>query len=79
MTNGQEKPENIFDLFDVDGDGELTKEELGAVWAKIFKTKQEFDKVFDSMDVDQNGSISKEEFITFYPKLKEQGSWTTTF
>ena len=78
MTNGQEKPENIFDLFDVDGDGELTKQELGVVWEKIFRSKEEFEKMFDQMDIDKNGSISKDEFIDFYPKLKEQGSWTTT-
>ena len=78
MTDGEEKAGNVFDLFDVDGDGELTKQELGAVWHKIFKSKQEFEKMFHEMDTNKDGTISKEEFINFYPKLKEQGAWTTT-
>lgn len=79
MTNGDEKPGNIFDLFDLNGDGELTKKELGAVWNKIFSSKQNFEKMFDKMDIDKNGSISLEEFVNFYPNLQEQGAWTTSF
>ncbi len=80
MTDGSqdEKAENLFALFDVDGDCELTREEMGAVWEKIFKSKEEFEKVFELMDVDKDGTVSKEEFVKFFPKIKEQGSWTTS-
>ena len=78
MTNGHEKAENIFHLFDIDGDGNLMKDELGVVWHKIFKSKEEFEKMFDEMDQDKNGMISMDEFLIFYPKLRDQGSWTTT-
>ena len=78
MTNGHEKAENIFHLFDIDGDGSLTKDELGVVWHKIFKSKEEFEKMFDEMDQDKNGMISMDEFLSFYPRLRDQGSWTTT-
>ena len=80
MTDGtkDEKAENLFCLFDVDGDGELTREEMGAVWNKIFKSKEEFEKIFDEMDVNKDGTVSKEEFIKFFPKVSQQGAWITS-
>ena len=56
MSSGtkQEKAERIFNLFDVDGDGELTKDEMGAVLRKVCKSEEAFDKVFDEMDANKD-------------------------
>ncbi|WP_409464576.1 EF-hand domain-containing protein [Amycolatopsis sp. GA6-003] len=60
----------IFDLVDADGDGSISKEELGrylrGVW-QIDESDPRYD--FDAMDANKDGVISREEFVTGIQEL----------
>ena len=56
----------IFNLFDLNGDGRLTKEELVMVLNKVMtaeEAKAEVDRILEIIDVDGNGFIEYEEFL----------------
>ena len=54
-----------FDLFDKDGDGTISTQELGIVIRSLGKavTDQELQQMIDSVDEDQNGIIDFHEFL----------------
>lgn len=65
-----------FQLYDIDGDGSITYDEMLAIVSSIYKMtgamvklpedeatpEQRVNKIFDAMDVDRNKSLSFEEF-----------------
>ncbi|XP_044739813.1 calcium-binding protein LPS1-alpha-like [Chrysoperla carnea] len=54
-----------FRLFDKDGNGRITKEELGSVMKGLrqFTRKDELQRIIQELDVDGDGCISIEEFV----------------
>ena len=54
----------LFNKLDVNGDGELTKEEFVNGLKHIGGSKKQFNEIFKNMDSDQNGTISYTEFIS---------------
>ena len=54
--------EEIFDLIDIDGDGELTKDEVLASAAALGMTPEEAAALFDRLDVDKSGTLTRDEF-----------------
>ncbi|KAL9641573.1 hypothetical protein ABK040_013493 [Willaertia magna] len=56
---------NVFNLFDKDGDGKISVEELGAVMKNIGQnpTKEELQIMLGDLDQDENGTIEFDEFV----------------
>jgi Ca2+-binding EF-hand superfamily protein len=52
----------LFALIDLNGDGELSKDEVVAAAGLLNMTPEEAGRLFDSLDVDGSGTLSKEEF-----------------
>ncbi|XP_025836917.1 neo-calmodulin-like [Agrilus planipennis] len=54
-----------FKLFDKDGDGSITKEELGRVMRSLgqFARTEELQQMLQEVDVDGDGNVSFEEFV----------------
>ena len=63
-------PEEIFNLMDIEGDGELTKEEFANFFRilNLNLSTEKQDRLFALCDVDCSGTISREEFAS---------GWTT--
>ncbi|MFF8567467.1 EF-hand domain-containing protein [Streptomyces albidoflavus] len=54
----------IFDLIDMDGDGEISKSEFDRLFREVWKSESpEVMEVFQQVDTDGDGSISRQEFI----------------
>ena len=55
----------LFNSFDINNDGYITKKELRKGLLKLKKrTDQEIDEIMNSMDTDKNGAINFNEFIS---------------
>ena len=55
----------LFNNFDTNNDGYITKKELKKGLLKLKKkTDQEIDEIMDSIDTDKNGAINFNEFIS---------------
>lgn len=52
-----------FALYDADGSGTLTLEELKQATKHLGLSKQEVEKMFAQMDIDGNGEITADEFV----------------
>ena len=67
-----EEYKSIFAVFDKDGDGNITIEELKAVMEKLGQkgTDEELENEIKEMDLDGNGEIDLEEFLIVMPKMK---------
>ena len=66
VSKGQMKEfREAFRLFDKDGDGSITKEELGRVMRSLgqFARTEELQQMLQEVDVDGDGNVSFEEFV----------------
>lgn len=54
---------NCFREFDVNGDGTISRAELGDALAKSSLSEQEVGRILEMADADGSGTISYEEFI----------------
>ena len=55
--------QNIFNLFDQDGDGHITFNEFQKIWSNlgVNRTNIELLEIFNSIDLDGNGTIEYNE------------------
>ncbi|ELT88403.1 hypothetical protein CAPTEDRAFT_107528 [Capitella teleta] len=65
---------DAFDLFDMDGDGTITVEEIYKVLQSLGRhtTKEEIEKILSGVDVDGHGSIEFPEFIQVMKKMQDE-------
>jgi Ca2+-binding EF-hand superfamily protein len=81
ITRGtvKEKLDWLFHLFDLDNDGQITRDELLFILRFLAKVHPDsdgrrpsdfVDLIFDKWDVDKDGSLSKAEFIAGFTHFK---------
>ena len=69
--------ESIFDTYDDDNSGELSKDEikqfvlktLGKLGSGIKFSDKAFDQIFNNFDTDQSGTVDREEMVDFIKSL----------
>lgn len=63
-----------FRLFDKDGDGCITKEELGTVMRSLgqFARMEELKEMLEEIDVDGDGNVSFDEFVEILSKMVDE-------
>jgi hypothetical protein len=73
----------IMETLDVDGDGDVSKEEFMVPWMKLFPKlhRADFDKVWKEIDKDCSGTLSLPELASYYgfnlsPSAKRSGDQT---
>ena len=73
--------DRMFRMFDLDGDGVVTREELRSVIGDMWQgveggdlTSQSADELIELLDVDENGTVSPEEFAKFRASVAVLGS-----
>jgi len=66
--------DTVFEKVDVDGNGEIDKEELAMLFQKLDceLSPSELDHVFETLDVDKNGKICRSEFSSWYCASEER-------
>jgi len=66
------KERETFDLFDKDGSGSISVDELGKVMRALGydKTQRELQTIMEDYDIDKNGTISYEEYTGIIDKHK---------
>ena len=62
-----------FGIFDKDGSGRITAEEMGTVMSQVGLTKEELEGMVQEVDEDGSGSISFEEFCKLAPEGARRG------
>ena len=73
IENGSAR--EIFRKFDIDGSGEIDRQELGKVFQMLGKgedNEKDIDRVMTQFDIDGSGSIEEDEFIEFLMQLKDE-------
>ncbi|XP_053402127.1 neo-calmodulin-like [Mercenaria mercenaria] len=72
FTEWPVKFREAFSLFDKDGDGTITADELGTVMRSLGQrpTEEELKKMMAEIDVDKNGTIDFQEFLTMMASQK---------
>ena len=76
MTRAQVKEfKEAFDIFDVDGGGTITAEELGEVMKSLGQkpTKAQLDAMVSEIDADGDGAIDFPEFLTMMLRKMNEG------
>mmetsp|Transcript_9798 Transcript_9798/g.15053 ORF Transcript_9798/g.15053 Transcript_9798/m.15053 type:complete len:866 (-) Transcript_9798:185-2782(-) len=65
---------HVFRQVDIDGNGEIDKEELGQLFQKLNcqATEEELDQVMADLDKDQDGKVSEEDFTAWYIQSEEK-------
>ncbi|KAF4516399.1 hypothetical protein B566_EDAN008522 [Ephemera danica] len=58
-----EKLRWTFKLYDINGDGCITRSELADIVEEDRKAREQVDRVFKKLDINQDGVITIEEFI----------------
>jgi ppGpp synthetase/RelA/SpoT-type nucleotidyltranferase/Tfp pilus assembly protein PilF len=70
--------DRMFQMFDLNGDGRVTREELRTViadvWAGDGGVKTAADELITLLDTDEDGSVSPDEFARFRTSIKVLGS-----
>jgi hypothetical protein len=61
----------LFDLLDLDGDGELTRDEVVTSYEQLNMTEKEAGDFFDSLDPDRKGVLSRTEWDNRTAGLKD--------
>ena len=58
----------IMNHLDIDGDGDVSKEEYMVPWMKLFPklTRADYDKVWKEIDKDESGTLSLPELASYY-------------
>ena len=66
-TNQEEELKERFKLFDVDGNGLISREELRQVMRTLGEklTDEDIDDMIEEADVDGDGAINYEEFVKY--------------
>ncbi|KAL5248177.1 hypothetical protein ACHWQZ_G017377 [Mnemiopsis leidyi] len=69
----EEEFQTAFQLFDKDGDGSISREEIETVLESLGQhvTPEDLDKILGEIDVDGDGTISLNEFKTMMERLME--------
>ncbi|XP_075507643.1 uncharacterized protein LOC142544485 [Primulina tabacum] len=64
----------VFKLFDKNGDGSITKEELGSVVSSLYQnlTEEELQDMIHEVDTDGNGTIEFPEFVDLMAKKMKE-------
>ncbi|XP_073047600.1 uncharacterized protein [Primulina eburnea] len=64
----------VFKLFDKNGDGSITKEELGSVVRSLYQnlTEEELQDMIHEVDTDGNGTIEFPEFVDLMAKKMKE-------
>ena len=71
----KELGENQFPVLDLDGDGEISKEELKAAISDVFKkvpTDEEAEMMLQILDKDQDGKVSVSELMEYVADRKRK-------
>lgn len=71
---------DAFSLFDKDGNGYLTKEELGSVMHQLgqFARVEELQEMLAEVDVDGDGNVSFEEFVDILSNIQDTDQQETS-
>eukprot|EP00567_Pseudictyota_dubia_P011329 CAMPEP_0197440510 /NCGR_PEP_ID=MMETSP1175-20131217/7003_1 /TAXON_ID=1003142 /ORGANISM="Triceratium dubium, Strain CCMP147" /LENGTH=617 /DNA_ID=CAMNT_0042970633 /DNA_START=401 /DNA_END=2251 /DNA_ORIENTATION=+ len=65
---------HVFHKVDIDGNGEIDKEELAQLFSKleINATAEELDEIMRELDADNDGKISEKDFTSWYIKSEKR-------
>ena len=72
---------DAFEVFDEDGDGTISYDELGTVMRNIGdpKTEKELKEMINEVDADQSGEIDWQEFVTMMGRADEDPNASSVF
>ena len=72
---------DAFEVFDEDGDGTISYDELGTVMRNIGdpKTEKELKEMINKVDADQSGEIDWQEFVTMMGRADEDPNVSSVF
>ncbi|XP_069106816.1 uncharacterized protein [Argopecten irradians] len=70
----EEKCQHIFNLFDADGDGQLTEEEIlkGYHMFEMNPTPEELKETMEALDIDHSGTVDFKEFKTLMRRIDQE-------
>lgn len=68
----KERLKSMFDVIDLDGSGDLTKDEAAKFWSQGFG-KVNAMAMFNEVDEDGSGTITYDEFMDFWKNVKRSG------
>ena len=71
LDRGQKEAMRLFDVFDTDGDGELTMDELSYRMSDWGHPQEDIDKVMLKVDADMDGIITWDEFLARYHLIRD--------
>merc|ERR1712195_118995 len=71
LNAGQKEAMRLFDVFDADGDGELTMDELSFRMSDWGHEQEDIDKVMLKCDVNNDGIITWDEFLSRFHLIRE--------
>ncbi|XP_033726631.1 neo-calmodulin-like [Pecten maximus] len=74
MDEFEEKCKRVFDMFDLDGDGQLTKAEIkrGYHMFEMCPTEEDLDQTMSALDIDNSGTVDLEDFKILMRKIDQE-------